>query len=129
MSLQDKLRGMMYSADTVNHQNAAVYLTTKKKPKVPLKEGENTDVVTVTPYSANEFIKLWDAEKQNVIDGIKEKFEIGFDYIFRKDGSIHIYLNEKTDKVKQIKPETVLRYEPDGQVKINDIGDLEEVHI
>lgn len=129
MSLQDKLRGMMYSADSVNHQNAAIYLTSKKKPKIPLKEADeekNTDVSTVTPYSADKFIELWDSEKQNVVDGIAEKFPMKFDYIYRKDGTVHIYLNEKADKVRQIKPDYVLRYEPDGQIKITPEINTEE---
>lgn len=127
MSLQDKLRGMLYSADTVGHQNAAIYLT--KKKKTPLKEEEqpNPDVSTVTPYSADTFMDMWKAEKQNIIEKLEEKFPVKFDYILKDNGIIHIYLRPNANKIRKIKPDAILGYEPEGQIKITpDISEEKE---
>lgn len=124
MSIQDSLRGMLYSGDSVVFQNAGIYksakstkdlLTPYEKWKLthPLKEEESGE----KPLS---FQDSWETEKKNVIEKLKEKIENKFDYIFNSSGSVLVYIRPKqNDKPhKQLKPDAIISYKPEGQIKI-----------
>jgi ABC-type antimicrobial peptide transport system permease subunit len=146
MSVQDKLKAMMSTGDTVDFQNAAIYMTKKEDAAVPpLKNapapGQEEDVPpkkpepirknppakkqvdknrTVTPYSAASFFTLWKDKKKDIIEELKKKLPVAFDYVFTDNNEIFIYLKDSPApaEIKKIKPDTILNYEPSGQIKI-----------
>lgn len=108
MSIQDTLRGMLYSSGTVSHQNAAIYSSAVSEAKRE-------------PYTISDFNFMWKDLKKNVIYRLKEKFPIKFDYIFQKDNSILIYLHPEDMKreYRLLKADDVINYESPGQIKIS----------
>jgi hypothetical protein len=143
---------MMSTGDLVSHQDAAIYKTKKEdaampplknapapgqeeeippKEPEPIKEkppakkpGDNTRAVT--PYSAASFFTMWKDKKKDVIGELGKKLPVAFDYFFTDNGHIFIYLKESPAEIKKIKPDTVLNYEPSGQIKIIPEVDKEE---
>lgn len=152
MSVQDRLRAMMSTGDLVDFQNAAFYMTKKEdaatpplknapapgqeeevspkepepiKDKPPAKKPGDT-TRTVTPYSAASFFIMWKDKKKDIIDELKKKLPVAFDYFFNDNDQIFIYLKESPAEIKKIKPDTILNYEPSGQIKITPEVDKEE---
>lgn len=127
MSIQDELRGMLYSGNNVNFLNSAIYLSAPKKKKIELKENETDPKAVdpagvVTPYNAKAFFKLWDSKEEKIIEGLEKKIPMSFDYILHDDHSIVAYMKPKGTS-KKIKSTKLLGYNPVAQIRIIPIED------
>lgn len=116
MSLQDALRGMLYSGKTVSHQNAAIYLSKNKKKVTTYKESA----------PQGEFIKLWKESKDDIIRNLQQKLPLSFDYVVSpEDNSLLLYLKpaDNTTGTRQLKSNALIDFEPEGQISITPIID------
>ena len=120
MSLQDQLRGMLYSGKTVSHQNATIYMS-KGGKKIAIKEA-------VTEYDIASFMKAWKESKSKLIDSLSEKLKLEFDYVFNKDGSVLLYLKPEDAKsgYNEIDEDDVIDYKSEGEIRITPYANTKE---
>lgn len=111
MSLQDQLRGMLYSGNNTNFQNTSIYM-----------EKDEDEV-----FSIPDFDKQWKEAIEKLVYALNEKLRYRFDYVMKSNNGLLFYLRPDGNKEpsKKISNDETINYKPEGQISVIPIYDKE----